>query len=180
MAKSLKLFFKKLFGLASKSKPVIMPFTNISSDTIIGDYTYIGYNCNITKSKIGRYCSIANNVTIGAGEHLINEVSTSSLFYENAYETLTNASCVIQNDVWIGVNSVIRRGVNIGNGAIIGANSFVNKDVPAYAIVVGSPAKILKYRFEDDKIHFLTQSKWWEMKIEEARRFIKNLNENKI
>ena len=74
------------------------------------------------------YVSIANNVTIGAGEHDLNKISTSSLFYDNAYDVLTEKDCIIGNDVWIGVDSIIRRGVTIGNGAIIGANSFVNQD----------------------------------------------------
>jgi virginiamycin A acetyltransferase len=180
MAKSIIKIFAKILGFKDKLKAVIMPYSNVSSDSILGDYTYVGYNCNITKAVIGRYCSIANNVTIGAGEHLIYDISTSSLFYQNAYNTLTKDSCVIQNDVWIGVNSVIRRGVTIGNGAIIGANTFVNKDVPAYAIVVGNPAKILKYRFEEGKINFLIQSKWWDLNIEEAKEFINKLNENKV
>lgn len=142
--------------------------TDISLDSIIGNYTYIGKNCNITKSNIGRYCSIANNVTIGAGEHIATEISTSSLFYENPYLILTKNECELGNDVWVGTNSIIRRGVIIGNGAIIGANSFVNKDVPAFGIVVGSPAKLLRYRFSNSIIDAIIKSKWWDLNFQLA------------
>jgi len=74
--------------------------------------------------------------------------------------------CVIGNDVWIGCNSTILRGVTIGNGAVIGANSLVNKDVPPYAIVVGSPAKIIKYRFDEEIIQALLKIKWWDYPLE--------------
>jgi virginiamycin A acetyltransferase len=145
--------------------------SNISEDSVIGSNTYIGLNCNITKAIIGNYCSIANNVTIGSGEHLIQSVSTSSLFYkpEEVYKILTTNECSIGHDVWIGVDSIIRRGVKIGNGAIVGANSFVNKDVPDFAIVAGSPAKIIRYRFNELQIQHLNESKWWLLPLENAK-----------
>jgi NDP-sugar pyrophosphorylase family protein len=84
MIKQLFSFTKKIFGFFANDKvvPIIMKGSNVSEDSSIGNYTYIGYNCNVTKSSIGRYCSIANNVTNGSGEHIIDEISTSSLFYE--------------------------------------------------------------------------------------------------
>src|ERR1700751_1019209 len=127
---------KKLFRLGSESsEPQIMKRSYVSKDSQIGAYTYIGFNTFISKSKIGRYCSIANNVSIGNGEHLLQNVSTSSLFYDNPYDVLTSGECEIGNDVWIGVGCTIRRGVKIGNGAVLGANAFVNKDVPPFAVV---------------------------------------------
>lgn len=147
----------------------------ISSDSKIGDYTYVGYNTCISKSDIGKYCSIANNVSIGNGEHDINEISTSSLFYTNPYEKLTLKQCIIGNDVWIGVDAIIRRGVKIGNGAVIGANSFVNMDIPDFAIAVGNPARILRYRFSEKKISMINSSEWWNYKLAEAKIKIKEL-----
>ena len=141
----------------------------ISSDSLIGEYTYIGMNTTVTKSVIGRYCSIANNVSIGDGEHTLDRISTSSLFYNNAYEELTKNKCVIGNDVWIGTKSIVRRGVVIGDGAVVGANSFVNKDVPNFSVVVGTPAKIIKYRFSETIIDLVNKSKWWELDIESAK-----------
>ena len=136
----------------------IMSSTLLSGTNEIGEYTYIGFNCLITRSIIGRYCSVANNVSIGIGEHKLNRVSTSSLFYKNAYETLTEKDCIIGNDVWIGSNVVIRRGVTIGNGAVIGSNSFVNKDVKPFEIVAGTPAKFIRMRFPDEAIAQIQKS----------------------
>lgn len=157
----------------------VMANSHIDSASKIENYTYIGYNCFITKTDIGRYCSIANNVSIGMGEHPLDRISTNSIFYENAKEELTKKECVIKNDVWIGVDSIIRRGVKIGNGAVIGANSFVNSDVPDYAIVAGSPAKIIRFRFNMEQQEIINKSRWWEQDKEEAKKIVKEL-ENKI
>ncbi len=156
---------------------VVMQNSNVSPDSIVGDNTYIGLNSNITKATIGNYCSIANNVTIGSGEHLLDSISTSALFYHEAktYEILTKNKCTIGHDVWIGVDAIIRRGVTIGNGAVIGANSFVNKDVPDFAIVVGSPAKIVRYRFNEAQINKLNESKWWLLPLNEAKSKVREL-----
>ncbi len=148
----------------------------VSKDSVVGDYTYIGFNCFVTKAVIGRYCSIANNVSIGLGEHDLSQISTCSYFYENSYQKLTEKECLIGNDVWIGVDSIVRRGITIGNGAVIGANSFVNVDVPDYAIVAGNPAKVIKFRFDPAKIDLLLQSKWWELDIASAKAKIEELS----
>lgn len=147
----------------------------ISADSQIGGYTYIGFNNLISKAIVGRYCSLASNLNIGHGEHPIDNISTSTLFIDCAYDVLTAEECNIGNDVWIGVSSVIRRGVKIGDGAIIGANSFVNKDVPPFAIVAGSPAQIIKYRFPPEKILQIMQSQWWNHSRDEAKKIIKGL-----
>jgi len=146
--------------------------TFIDKFSEIGDYTYIGKNCNITKSSIGRYCSIANNVSIGQGEHNINKISTSAFFYKNPYEELTKKPCIIGNDVWIGTDAIILRGVTVGNGAVIGANAVVTKDIPAYSIVVGCPAKIIKYRFDPTSIEIIEKSRWWEFNLKEAKKIL--------
>ncbi|WP_230545066.1 CatB-related O-acetyltransferase [Mucilaginibacter sp. UR6-11] len=147
----------------------------VSNDSTIGEYSYIGYNSFVTKANIGRYTSIACNVSIGLGEHVVNDISTSSLFYNNSYDILTSKSCVIGNDVWIGVDSIVRRGVKIGNGAIIGANSFVNSDVPPFAVAVGTPAKVIKYRFTPAQIAAIEDSNWWDYEIDEAKNRVAKL-----
>ena len=76
----------------------------------------------------------------------------------------------IGNDVWIGCNSVILRGVNIADGVVVGANTLVNRDVPPYAIVVGNPAKIVKYRFTGNVIQKLLDIKWWDWSIEKIKK----------
>jgi len=151
--------------------------SEVDSDSIIGDYTCLMEYVQVTKSKIGRYCSIADFVTIGAGEHDLEEISTSGYLSMNAstYKDLTKLPCEIGDDVWIGVSSIIRRGVKIGIGAVVGANSFVNKDVPPFAIVAGSPAKIIKYRFNEETRQKVLESKYWEKEPETARKIIEEL-----
>jgi len=153
----------------------VMQGTSIDENCRIDSFTYIGYYCFITKAEIGRYCSIANHVSIGGGEHKLGRISTSSRFYEDPYKELTEKKCIIGNDVWIGTQSIIRRGVVIGNGAVIGANSFVTKEVPDFAVAVGSPAKIIKYRFPPEQIEMINASNWWDLELEEAKKIIKGL-----
>ena len=136
----------------------------IDEETFIGSYSYIGKFSTITKSRIGNYCSIAEFVTIGPGEHPLNEFSTSCAALKAACIKfdLTSDEVNIGNDVWIGTNAVILRGVNIGDGAVVAAGSIVTKNVPAYAIVAGVPARIIRYRLDEEKSSFLASIKWWE------------------
>ena len=98
------------------------------------------------------------------------ELIEQDIFFEE-YETVT-----IGHDVWIGTRAIVLDGITVGNGAVIAANSVVTKDVPPYAIVAGVPAKIIKYRFNDDKINKLNDSKWWELDLNEIKQKINNLN----
>lgn len=154
--------------------------TSIDNNCTIGEYTYIGLRCTISKANIGRYCSIGNNVSIGPGEHRLNWISTSSFLYEDKmdwYDVLTQGDVTIGNDVWIGTDSIIRRGITVGDGAVIGANSFVNFDVPPYAIVAGVPAQIIKYRFSEEVIQKLLDSKWFLYDLDDAKKIVRNLEQ---
>lgn len=82
---------------------------------------------------------------------IIKKFSTSSIFNKNNYKSLTKKDCFIGNDVWIGANSIILRGVKVGNGAVKCAGTIVTRDVPEYSIFVGNPGKVIKYRFEKEK-----------------------------
>lgn len=151
----------KRYKFLSNDKIKVSRLSRISTDTKIGDYTYIGDYTKITKAKIGRYCSIADNVTIGPGEHDLGSFSTSTLFSHSSYADLTKKDIVIGNDVWIGVGSTILRGTHIGDGAVVGAMALVNKNIPPYGIAVGVPARVIGFRFDDSKIEELRATEWW-------------------
>jgi virginiamycin A acetyltransferase len=156
----------------------VMNGSLICANSIVDSYNYIGYHTLISKTTIGRYNSIANNVNIGHGEHPTDRGSTSLFMIDVSYEELTRLDCIITHDVWIGSAATIRRGVTLGIGCVVGANSFVNKDVPPFAVVVGVPAKILKFRFPQEKIDLILQSRWWEHDQQEARAILEQLEKN--
>ena len=146
------------------------------SDIEVGRFSYVGMNSRVSRTSIGRFCSIGPQLLCGLGEHPVNFVSTSPVFYstlkqcgtsfadKNYFEELKNI--VIGHDVWIGARVFIRDGVNIGNGVIIGSGSVVVSDLPDYAIVGGVPAKIIKYRFDDDIISKMLEIQWWNWSTE--------------
>lgn len=124
-------------------------------------------------TKIGRYCSIAYTARSFNANHPMNLKSSSALFYNPSMgyakkDLLTRTSLTIEHDVWIGHNAVILPTVShIGTGAVIGANSVVHQDVPPYAIVVGHPARVVRYRFSQEKIEELLASCWWDKPLTE-------------
>lgn len=150
-------------------------------DSVIGSYCYLGMYSYFNHVRMGSYCSIAGNVTIGAMEHDYSDISTSTALSHGGYDDRITE---IGNDVWIGAQCVIRQGVRIGTGAVIGANSFVNKDVPPFAIVFGTPAKVYKMRFSDNEIEMILNSQYWEKKPVEALAIIDSIkrkcNEDRI
>ncbi|MBR5623403.1 CatB-related O-acetyltransferase [bacterium] len=145
---------------------------------IIGRNTYVGVGSSISdkRTRIGNFCSVASNVVIGATSHPTDFLSTSPLFY-NDMRTVTDGlvipedkrvdftysrPVVIGNDVWIGINAVIMNGVTIGDGAIIGAGAIVTHDVPPYAVALGVPARVVRYRFDEETIRRLLKARWWD------------------
>ncbi|SDQ00095.1 Acetyltransferase (isoleucine patch superfamily) [Mucilaginibacter sp. OK268] len=138
----------------------------------VGDYTYIAPNSNITDTTIGKFCSIGPNLVCGLGIHPTNGISTAPMFYSNYKQngiTLCKEDKITENlpvsighDVFIGANVTILGGVTIGDGAVIGAGAVVSKNIPPYAIAVGTPIKIVKYRFDEDKVKELLKIKWWD------------------
>lgn len=116
--------------------------------------------------EIGDYCSLANGLQLQlGGNHSMSTVSTYPFTVINKTEKLPFSKeygIYIGNDVWIGLDVVIRHGVTIGDGAVVGMGSLVLHDVPPYAVVVGNPAKIIRYRFEPEIIEKLLKIKWWE------------------
>ncbi len=146
----------------------------------MGFGSYVRQNSVLRNVKIGRFCSIGDNVNMCLFEHPTNMVSTSPCFFrkkhtlmtfanENYYEDLKRDaegySITIGNDVWIGSGAYIKSGIVIGDGAVVGAGAVVTKDVEPYAIVGGIPAGVIRYRFSREQIECLLKSRWWEKDI---------------
>lgn len=152
-------------------KNVIINRRSYINDSCIGNYTYAGINTTMNWVKIGRFCSIGRNVDIGGFNHDYLNISMIPAFRMEQMLTsngrlketsgLSQGYCKIGNDVWIASGVNILHNVEIGDGAIIGAGAVVTKDVPAYSIVVGVPAKVIKYRFSTQYIKQLLSIKWW-------------------
>lgn len=164
------------------SKGLIQHPYHLNASTI-DDYSYISINSNISFTRIGKFCSIGPNFISGWGIHPTNGISTSPMFYSTLGQNGTTLSkenkidehkqILIGNDVFIGANVTVLDGVTIGDGAVIGAGAVVSKDIPAYAIAVGCPVKILRYRFNQDQIGKLLKIKWWEFpedKLQDVER----------
>lgn len=137
----------------------------------VGDGTYISSNSRISMTTIGKYCSIGPDLSCGWGIHPLNGISTSPMFYSTGKQngrTLVTSNTFnereriyIGHDVFIGRNVIILDGMKIGDGAVIGAGAVVSKNIPPYAIAVGSPIKVVKYRFDPGVIEQLLILQWW-------------------
>lgn len=142
----------------------------------IGDYTYgrpnVVYDKRHATLEIGKFCSIADDVVIMLGGEHRPDWTTTYPFYElfdrfkPYFPSMTKGHVIIGNDVWIGQAAVILSGVHIGDGAIIGAHSVVTKDVEAYAIVAGNPARTIRMRFNPQTVQAFLKMKWWDWPTE--------------
>ena len=140
----------------------------------IGKHSYVGRGTVIRNATVGSFCCIGAGVRIGEYDHYLYHVSMHPFINEKKWGFITKdfyskqaTDCqksrpIIGNDVWVGSNAIILRGVKIGNGAVIGAGSIVTHDIPPFAVAVGCPAKVIKYRFSESQIESINQSKWWE------------------
>ena len=177
---ALRIIFRNEFNARYQEKYKNLPF--VMERVEFGDFSYcwarfLIYNAdNSAKVRIGKYCGIADGVTfLLNGDHQYENISQNinhrwsrlSVFSatpceKRVYQKREGRDIVVGNDVWIGYRATILEGVSIGDGAIIAAGSVVTKDVPAYGIVGGNPAKLIKYRFSEEKIEKLMAMKWWE------------------
>lgn len=142
---------------------------NQIDDVTMGSRTFTGANTILRHAEIGKFTSISWNVSLGGGGrhhydrlalHPFAQLRQFGVVEEN--EPTAFPRTTFGNDVWIGMDVTIIAGVKIGDGAVIGAGSVVTKDVPPYSIVVGAPARVHKYRFNDATIERLLQWKWWD------------------
>ena len=171
--------------------------TLFNPNIIVGDYTYYddpedseNFERNVLyhfpfvgdRLIIGKFCAIARGVKfiMNGANHAMSGFSTYPFYiFGNGWEDSEPDSfpfkgdTVIGNDVWIGYESVIMPGVQIGDGAIVAAKSVVVNDVPAYAIAGGNPAKVIRVRFSDEVIRELVAIAWWNWEIEKITRNLK-------
>ena len=134
--------------------------------------------------SIGNYCSFATDIHYFGANHPINFASMSPFFYNPVFgfdvQDVKREKLVIGHDVWCGYGVIITSKCHsIGNGAVIGAGSIVTKDIPPYAIVKGSPAVICKYRFDQETINILEESRWFNLSPSELMQFYDKINEPK-
>ena len=163
-----------------KGKNVRINTVALLSNVEIGDYSYLSDNAIVTNTTIGKFCSIGPNFLCGWGAHPTDRLSTSPVFYskdaqysfveETTFEE--HAPIRIGNDVFIGANVIVLEGVTIGDGAIVGAGAVVSKDIPPYAIAVGCPIQVKRYRFSEAKIAELKKLQWWNMDEDALKAFV--------
>lgn len=179
---SLSEFGLKNWGISSLNKlgknlefesPVSVCNTTFIGVNRIGYMSYLGANCNLRNTSIGRYCSLASNIYIGSAEHPTDWFSSHPFQYRGSQlfndldvpqgnsKFKQPEGVTIGNDVWIGERVYICSGVKIGDGAIIAAGAVVTGDVEPYSIVGGVPSKTLKYRFSDELISKFLDLEWW-------------------
>lgn len=190
---------ESIYPIKGYTKAVFLKNFIKAKNIVVGDYTYFDdfrygpdkfeeynvlYNYPFTKVKlvIGKFCAIAAETRfIMSGDHKLDAISTYPfpIFgqgWENAFNVLdlpVKGDIVVGNDVWFGYDSLIKNGVTIGNGSIIGARAVVVKDVPAYSVVAGNPAKVVKMRFDDKTIERLQKIAWWNWEINKINRNLK-------
>lgn len=156
---------------------------SVVARSYLGKYSYVGSDSRIVATKIGRFCSIGDNVRTCLGRHKVDGVSTHPLFFSRTPPTgrpmgeaqdfpehiFLESGYVVEigSDVWIGSNVLISDGVRIGNGAVIGMGSVVTSDVSDFDIVAGVPARTMRNRFSEDIKSKLINSRWWDSNLED-------------
>lgn len=184
VSKDCSIIGARLIGRVELAEGVQIYHATVSGPVKIGRHSYlsgprIDVIAHLNLISIGSFCSIARGVQIQEYNHKTTGLSSAFLSRRidpsrglTPDEIESKGPIRIGHDVWVGVNSIIVSGVNIGTGAVIAAGSVVTKDVPPYAVVAGNPARILRYRFHDKRvIEALLSSEWWTWPINEIEAF---------
>ena len=140
----------------------------------LGDYSYLGENCDVADAVIGKFTAIANSVRIGAPNHPMGRPSQHRFTYVPEYYEASASRdrdffadrrgdrVIVGHDVWIGHAAILLPGVTIGDGAVIGAGAVVSRDVAPYTIVGGVPARLIRKRFDGSVAESLRRIAWWD------------------
>jgi hypothetical protein len=154
----------------------------ILQEVTMGDYSYVVNDAQITYTTIGRFCSIAAMTRINPGNHPMHRATQSHFTYRSSayfpgesddadfFDWRRQHHVTIGHDVWIGHGAIILPGRNVGNGAVIAAGAIVTKDVPAYAIVAGNPARVIRPRFPAAIAERLAALNWWDWDHDKLRQ----------
>jgi len=150
----------------------------ILREVTVGDFSYFERNAEGIYATIGKFCSIASNTRINALEHPLERITTHKVSYRpNEYfryrgvdagflERRRGKAVTIGHDVWIGHGAVVLPGMSIGDGAAVGANAVVTRDVPPYTIVAGAPARTIRKRFSPEVVEQLQALQWWDWPLD--------------
>jgi acetyltransferase-like isoleucine patch superfamily enzyme len=183
-------FIHKLNPVVSKNS-FLHPTSKLEPGTsfynsYMDKHSFCGYSCEIYYAQIGKFVSISNNVIVGGGQHPMHWVGMSPVFYDGRDSVKAKFSkhkrdnplnTVIHHDVWVGNSAIILSGVTVGTGSVIGAGAVVTKDVLPYSVVVGNPAKHIRFRFDDLTINKLLASEWWDFPDSRLSTFANNFND---
>ncbi|BBK36726.1 hypothetical protein STAQ_18040 [Allostella sp. ATCC 35155] len=149
------------------------------ADVAIGAFSYVTPGTVLPGVRIGRFCSVATGVAVMGADHPLDRVTTSTWTYGHQLSAVVHEDFgvrpiqdrrlpelrwpVIGDDCWIGEGAVLRPGITLATGCVVGARAVVTRDVPAFAIVAGNPARVIRRRFDDATCEALLGSRWWRM-----------------